>query len=102
MKLLDMPRGTGKTTLLKYLSKKNNVPIVVCNQKQKFYIKMKNPTIEIYTYEEFLKLGVKPKRVYIDEVFGLLNQLFKGTTIDIVTFSREELEKDEDLLYFKK
>lgn len=103
MKLLNLPRLTGKTYHLVRLSIKNNVPIVAYSNAGKdicyYILEINFPDIEkekliVYTYEEYLKLENKPKKIYIDEGFEILKKIFNESEIDIVTYSSEDYDKD--------
>ena len=94
MKIVDMPRGTGKTFQLLCKQKKTGVPILVYTDsiKKALYGLYKETfkDMKILSLSEYLNLSNKPQKIYIDDVFCLLQALFPLSKIDICTFSSED------------
>ena len=97
MKIVDLPRGCGKTFNLVKLSLKNNMPIIVMTEEGKklCYEYAKGEDIVVYTLEEYLKLKNKPEKVYIDDGLDIIQKIFKESKIDILTFSSEEYQDNQ-------
>ena len=102
MKIIDMERGTGKSTEIVNMSGAKNVPILCPNKREKGRIKElakrhKVAIPEPITWEEYISsFNInKPSTVLIDEVFmfidnilGKYNDKFQGITA--VTYSKSE------------
>ena len=91
---MDMPRGTGKTTILFSLSQENQCPVVTSEAAIKLY-KDKYPNAIPMSYEEFLSMTKKPKRVYIDEIDLFLSSAFPDTKTIICSHSNN----NDDILH---
>lgn len=95
MKITEMPRGSGKTTRLIYESSYKNIPIICSSMSKKQYIydladKRGVVIPEPITVKQYLKLKNPPKRILIDEVFNVLSWVFDLSTIEEVTYSKED------------
>ena len=86
MKIMDMPRGTGKTSTLFYLSQSYKIPVVTTAAAIQLY-KDRYPEAIAMTYEEFLKLNKKPKQIYLDEIDLFMQKTFPDTKILIASCS---------------
>lgn len=97
MKIMDMPRGTGKTSTLFYLSQLHQTPVVTTTAAIKLY-KDKYPEAIAMTYEEFLNLDQKPERIYLDEIDFFMLTAFPNTKILIASCSNNNdgIEHFED------
>lgn len=114
MKLVDIPRGMGKTFNLVILSLKNNIPIIVSSvgshKKYIYYDLLKrefpneNPdNLKVYTYQEYLELESKPEKVYLDDCFNILQfDIFENSSIDIATYSSEDCLFQDNTLFLSK
>lgn len=97
MKILDMPRGFGKTynLLFQQSISQDNIPIVVATDNLKRVLislyKDEFPNINILSLDEYMRLPKKPEKIYIDEVFILLSKIFKDSKIEVCSFSSEDL-----------
>ena len=88
MKIMDMPRGTGKTSTLFYLSQLHKTPVVTTAAAIKLY-KDRYPEAIAMTYEEFLSLYKKPERIYLDEINFFMLTAFPNTKILIASCSND-------------
>lgn len=94
MKIMDMPRGTGKTSTLFYLSQYCKTPIVTSAAAIKLY-QDKYPEAIAMTYEEFLKLDKKPKQIYLDEIDLFMQKTFPDTKILIASCSNDNRDIED-------
>ena len=102
MKIIDMERGTGKSTEIVNMSEAKNVPILCPNKREKERIKElakrhKVAIPEPITWEEYVSpFNIKkPSTVLIDEVFMFIDNILgkyndKFQDITAVTYSKSE------------
>lgn len=102
MKIYDLPRGTGKTTRLIYLSEFNNAPILCTNEFEKTSIILKAEKLNIkiptpITIDEVIK-GLKGKEdntitnILVDESITILSSLLQKYQLKMIgcTLSSED------------
>lgn len=105
MKIINLPRGRGKTTRLLYASEFNNAPILCANQTSKQHLldvarelnlKISEPiTPSDVTMGGVFKTSMRDQDILIDEVPMVLQSLLSclGMTGDIKAIT---LTEDED------
>ena len=95
MKILNMPRGTGKTSQLFFKAEKTDIPIIVMSKDNKEACSKTygNRFISLEEYFE-MKPSERPQKIYIDESFEILKRIFKDSEIIATTFSSEEYNSE--------
>ena len=93
-RVINLPRGAGKTTRLLYASEFNNVPILCRLKATKEYLidRAKRANIQIpnpITVDEF-RSGNRPRNVLVDDALCVLQEFVGRTTIVGLTLSDEE------------
>ena len=94
MKIIDMPRGTGKTWNLAKISNARGIPIITDSARilEDFY-KDIFPNATFMTYTQYLKKIDKPKEILIDEFpFLMKNKMFPQSKILAMTYSSEDMD----------
>ena len=104
MEIINLPRGSGKTTYAIIEAIKTGCPIIVGNQTMKKELKkyakrLYNEDIVVYTISEFCddnfwrgKGNKKPEKVIIDELPLILGQIL-GCSCKIATMTGNIFEK---------
>lgn len=94
MKIINKPRGTGKTYRLIITADVTGVPILVKTTSQKQYIKEQakrmNCEVRVHTIDEFMKQRLKYREVLIDElelIIGEALEEYLGTEVIAGTMS---------------
>lgn len=97
-KIINLPRGAGKTTRMLYASEFNNVPILCRSVSAKQYLidtasraKIQIPTP--ITVDDFIKSRNRPQDVLVDEALYVLQEFMGGTKIMGLTLSAEAESK---------
>lgn len=97
-KIINLPRGAGKTTRMLYASEFNNVPILCRSVSTKQYLidtarraKIQIPTP--ITVNDFIKSRNRPQDVLVDEALYVLQEFMDGTKIMGLTLSAEAESK---------
>lgn len=97
-KIINLPRGAGKTTRMLYASEFNNVPILCGSLLAKQYLidtarraKIQIPTP--ITVNDFIKSRNRPQDVLVDDALYVLQRFMDGTKIMGLTLSAEAESK---------
>lgn len=108
MKIIDMPRGTGKTYQLAQLSEKTGYPVLVATNYEMKDCSRRFPNATFISVDKLKESGRRmPEHMYIDELFWVLNQLLPDTVIEGASFSSEQeayaqyrkFQKSNEILY---
>ena len=69
MRIVDMPRGTGKTYQLAQVSEEKNIPIIIADNLTKKLLLKKYPNAHFMSWQEYSHLSCygKPIDILIDE-----------------------------------
>lgn len=95
MKIIDMPRGTGKTFQLAILSEKLNIPIVVWNDALTDILQRQYPQAHFLSYNKYKRMPDKPRKILVDEFPQILQDVFSSSEIVATTYSSEEYYAEE-------
>ncbi len=100
MRIVDMPRGTGKTYQLAQVSEEKNIPIIIADNLTKKLLLKKYPNAHFMSWQEYSHLSCygKPIDILIDEFPSVLKEIFKDSVILAATYSSEDQYNDEPFL----
>lgn len=91
MKIIDMPRSTGKTYQLAQLSEKTGYPVLVATNYEMKDCSRRFPNATFISVDKLKERGRRiPEHMYIDELFWVLSRLLPDTVIEGVSFSSEQ------------
>lgn len=90
MKIVDMPRGTGKTYQLARLSKETGYPVVVMDDTLAYLFNKDYPDSKFISLQNFLENQSEYDNIYIDDINVILQKLFPNTKIRVMTYSSED------------
>lgn len=101
MKIMDMPRGMGKTTTLFYLSQEYQIPVVTTLAAKRLY-QDKYPAAICMTYEEYLGAVKKPAQILLDEINLFMEAAFPASKVLIATCSNDNASLDHIEIFYNK
>lgn len=96
LKIIDLPRGQGKTMRLLYKSEWDQIPILCSTKSQKECLLEKSRILNIniphpICVREFVDQKLQPKKVLVDEACLVLQSFLSQTTIEACTLSSVDI-----------
>lgn len=107
MKIINMARQTGKTTMLINAAYVNGAPILVPNEKRKMFVeeqaKFMGLKVEVYSLNDITLNRLHPSEFYIDDAEEVFERVLMQTlgapvracTISVPYIERKREEKED-------
>lgn len=107
MKIINMARQNGKTTMLINAAYANDVPIIVSSESRKSFVKKQAESmelkVEVYSLNDFLQRHIHVSELYIDDAEDIIEKVLKQTlgapvracTISVPFIERKKEEKED-------